>query len=103
MENTKIIIQKKKLSEMTDEEINVTKYRALERRYNSVIIACKSVENQNELFRRELEISHKKLENAQLSVDINKKIVLNVLTESNAKKDLYISEIASLKLKLKEG
>ena len=101
-DNTKIVVQKKKLSEMTDEEINVAKYRSLERRYNSLAEATQLLENQNNHFRGELEAAGKRCINAQTNVDINKKIVENIVMDSNAKIQSYLGEIADLKAELKD-
>lgn len=92
-----IMIQKKKLEDMTDAEINIGKYRSLERRYNSVIEAVLKVEAQNNVFRAEIETCYKKMENAQKNVDINKTIVMNTIIDSNSKIQSYLSEIAELK------
>ena len=95
-----ILVQKKKLEEMTDEEINISKYRSLERRYNSLIEALQMLEEQNKSFRNEVSLSHEKLINAQKNVEINQAIVLKVITESNQDKDSYVGEIAELKSKI---
>ena len=103
MKDQKIIVQKKKLAEMTDEEINVAKYRSLERRYNSIIDAIKLLEDQNELFRNEIEMCYKKMENAQKNVEINKTIVVNTIMDSNNKIQSYLGEITDLKNQLRNN
>lgn len=95
-----ISIQRKKLDEMADVDINVSKYRSLEARYNSVIEAVELLEMQNNTFRKEIDHSRKLLLNAQKNVDINKKIVVDMLTAANAEKQSYLGEIADLKVKL---
>lgn len=101
MDATIIQIQKKKLSEMTDEEINISKYRALERRYNSVMDAVVKLEAQNELFRNEIKMCYVKMENAQKNVNINKDISMKMITDYNSMKQSYIAEISALQAKLK--
>ena len=102
--NTDIIrVQKKRLSEMTDEEIDTAKYRSLEARYNSIIDAVGMLEDQNELFRAEIETCYEKMENAQSNVDINKSIVMNLITKQNETKDDFVAEINVLKDKLKKA
>ena len=103
MKDEKIIVQKKKLSEMTDAEIDVAKYRALERRYNSVMEAVTRLENQNDLFRGEISAAAQRCINAQTNVEINKMIVQNTIMDSNAKLQSYLGEIADLKAELKES
>jgi len=101
MKDVNIIVQKKKLSEMTDEEINISKYRSLEKRYNSLVEACDKLEEQNNMFRAELEMGYQKLENAQKNVEINKMIVQNALSEKNSREQSFLGEIADLKAKIK--
>ena len=100
MNNEVILVQKKKIEEMSDEEITIARYRSLERRYNSLIDAVKLLEDQNNVFRNEVALSYQKLSNAQKNVDINKEIVVNIVTASNKAKDSYLGEIAELKSKL---
>lgn len=102
MDNTRILVQKKKLSDMTDEEVNVEQYRSLERRYNSLIEAVSLLENQNNLFRNEVVAAGQRCNNAQKNVDINKMIVENTILDSNSKIQSYLGEIADLKAALKE-
>ena len=99
MKDVNILVQKKKLSEMTDEEINISKYRALERRYNSILDAVALLEKQNNDFRSEIKVSYIKLENAQKNVDINKDITMRMITDYNKMKDSYLAEINELKQK----
>ena len=100
MKDNVIILHPKKLDDISDADITKDKYRSLERRYNSIVDAAQLLLKQNNEFRSEIETSHKKLENAQLNVEINKNIVFNTITDANNKKDSYISEIAELKTKL---
>ena len=95
-----IIINKKKLEDISDVNINATKYRALERRYNSLLEACNLVESQNEKMRMEIENAGIRLVNAQKHVEINQKIVMDTITNANNQKDSFIGEIAELKSKL---
>lgn len=101
MKTERIIIQKTKLEEMSDESINVIRYRSLEKRYNSIIDAVGMLSEQNELFRSEIETCYAKMENAQKNVDINKKIVMDSILLQNSMKDGFVKEITILKEKLK--
>lgn len=101
MKDVNILVQKKKLTEMTDSEINVAKYRSLENRYNSLVEACLSLETQNKVFRAEIDACYSKLENAQKNVDINKMIVENALKEKNSREASFLGEISDLKAKIR--
>ena len=99
----RIMVQKKKLVEMTNEEIDIAKYRSLEARYNSLVDATTTLEKQNNLFRNEIEVCYAKMENAQKNVDINKKIATDIIMNQNAMKNDFIAEIDILKAKLKKA
>ncbi|MCK4261103.1 MAG: hypothetical protein KAX49_19160 [Halanaerobiales bacterium] len=79
-----------------DEKYRET-YTSLARRHNALISACKGVENQNYKLRDAAEVLEKKLLEAGQQVDINKKIVMNALTEQNLMKEKLYAEIAVLK------
>ena len=95
-----ILINKKKLEDIADQEINASKYRSLERRYNSLIEACNLVQAQNLELRNEVTMSHTRLENAQKNVEINQNIVMKTITDANNQMDSFLGEIAELNSKL---
>ncbi len=103
MSKDKIIVKAKKLEDMTDVEINVSKYRSLEARYNSLMDAVDMLSKQNDVFRAEIETCYAKMENAQKNVDINKTIVINTIMGQNNMKNDFIAEINILKEKLKKA
>ena len=87
----------------TPEEIAVEDESVVKRRYNSLAEAALSLQEQNKVLVKEIEVCYAKLENAQKNVDINKQIVQNALTSQNDMKEQFASEINILKNKLKKA
>lgn len=87
----------------TPEEIALEDADLVRRRYNSIAEAALELEKQNKVLRAEVEACYAKMENAQSNVDINKKIVMDIVMSQNNMKNDFINEINILKDKLKKA
>jgi len=85
------------------EEIAKEDKGLIERRYNSLVEAALNLQDVNENLRAEILICHQKMAEAQINVDINKKIVMDSILGQNRMKDEFAMEIGLLKDKLNKA